>query len=178
MNITSVTVSYSRTHSLPGYSNIKMGMSLTAEVAEGESALKVEQFLLDHAKIVIHEQIDTALVAADEPAVYSTDPRFDVAWHSGAFVIVPTGALDKAACYNAGLRLAHALRRAAELGAYHHDPVVDCSDGDLSKLPAAESDDDMTVAECIAPMNAMAHETLYGVDYEDEDESDDPDDPR
>ena len=73
MKITDITVSYGITQSLPGYCNTKPALTLTAHIDEGDDALKVEAFLFDHARCIVHEQADQALEAAGEPARHVYD---------------------------------------------------------------------------------------------------------
>ena len=153
MNITEITVSYSITQSLPGYCNVKPGLTLTATIEEGEDALKVEAFLFDHAKRIVHEQADLALESTGEPAHFSPEPRYDLitttrphwgdlegwAFPYECVALVPhglreyprgwTGTNKNRMRYRQALAVLERKAEARDL------TMIDCSDGDLSRLP-------------------------------------------
>ena len=162
MNITTITVSYGETQSLPEYSNVKPLLSITATLDEGEDVALIEAQLWEHAKDAVHAQIDLALEANDKPAKYSTEPRYQVMktarndyFERGKpepprLVVIlpdalnPKDATDRArlvhAAYGASrnLRYAHALRVAHEAAeSYEGAAILDCSDGDLTPLETA-----------------------------------------
>lgn len=158
MHITQITVSYGETQSLPEYSNVKPLLSLTATLDEGEDVAIVEAQLWEHAKDAVHAQIDAALEANDKAAKYSTEPRYRVMRTYQGYtahgkidqpkivVVFPTELrLDEQLDTRLGsvsyretknLRYSHAMRIATE---YAHDQqcvLLDCADGDLSRLEA------------------------------------------
>jgi hypothetical protein len=162
MKITTVTVSYGQTQSLPEYSNVKPSITLTAEVEEGEDREQVKAQLKAEAQAFVHEAIDEALEADGRPAKYSSEPRYKVQrttnYHDyerprgsqvveapeQLVIILPQGLklaesrfLTDIYGAASGLRLAHAKHSAAEF-IHERDgyTLLDASDGDLSKLPA------------------------------------------
>lgn len=162
VNITQITVSYGETQSLPEYSNVKPSITLTATVGDGEMPEDVERSLWRHAIAAVHDQIDTALEANGKPAKYSTEPRYQImrTYHDRygnkgkpeppkIVVILPNELeLDRDSLdhrlVHAGygesrmLRYAHAMRLAEKAAReYENAAVIDCADGDLSKLEAA-----------------------------------------
>lgn len=162
MRITQVTVSYGETQSLPEYSNVKPHITLTAEIDPDDNPETITDLLWGVAREEVHAQIDNALESNGRAAKYSAEPRFQVlrTYHDrygnrGALpppalvVILPNDApIDRDALgvslthTNAEgearkLRLAYAQRVAARAAAEHGAVVIDCSDGDLSKLAAA-----------------------------------------
>lgn len=164
MRITQVTVSYGETQSLPEYSNVKPHITLTAEIDPDDNPETITDLLWGVAREEVHAQIDNALESNGRAAKYSAEPRFQVlrTYHDRygeprgalpppALVVilpndVPTGRNDLAGISlthtNAvgearKLRLAYAQRVAARAATEHGAVVIDCSDGDLSKLAAA-----------------------------------------
>jgi hypothetical protein len=162
MNITQITVSYGETQSLPEYSNVKPNLTITATLDEGDDAQAIEAELWAQAKNAVREQIDLALEANDRAAKWSGEPRYQVLrtywnhWeHRGEekppqyVVILPNEInVDREAygqkLVHAGhyesrkLRLAHAQRLGqTALDENEGYTLIDCSDGDLSRLAAA-----------------------------------------
>lgn len=154
MNLTAITVSYGATQSLPEYSNVKPQITLSAELEPGEHAGDVAARLWELARAEVHEQIDRALEAGDQRAKYDPAPRYDVitpsqrafrdrSWAEpeAVIVVVPTkAAVDGyvvASHYPdlSGHRLGYALAWAADRAAEKGLRLIDCSDGDLSKIP-------------------------------------------
>lgn len=158
MNITQITVSYGETQSLPEYSNVKPNITITATLDAGEDVAIVEAQLWEHAKEAVREQIDQALEASGKAARYSTEPRYQVLRTYQGYtargrieqpkivVILPDAMrLDDQLDQRLGspsyreskkLRHGHAMRIATE---YAHDQqceLLDCSDGDISRLEA------------------------------------------
>lgn len=162
MNITQITVSYGETQSLPEYSNVKPSITLTATVGDGEMPEDVERTLWKHAIAAVHAQIDTALEMNGKPAKYDPAPRYQImrTFHDRyadrgksappkIVVILPNelelerDTLDHRLVH-AGygesrmLRYAHALRLAEKAAReYENAAVINCADGDLSKLESA-----------------------------------------
>lgn len=157
MKLVQITVSYGATQSLPEYSNVKPQLTLTATVDDGDDAATVEAELWSLCKAHVHEQIDLALEANDKAAKYSTEPRYQVirtyrnyqhpkdAPPEQLFVaILPNeAALDTADGIRwvspsfhdtRRLRLNHARAMAAEVVENDNAILIDCSDGDLSRL--------------------------------------------
>lgn len=98
MNITQVTVSWQQTQSLPAYSNIKPGLTLTAQLQDGDNIDEVIVALRDQARSFVETHIDEALERNDVPAKYSEDLRYDVFAHGRGpdrkVAIVPSGVFD------------------------------------------------------------------------------------
>jgi hypothetical protein len=158
VNITQITVSYGETQSLPEYSNVKPNMTITATIQEGDDPAMIEAELWNHAKTAVHEQIDLALEASNMAAKYSAEPRYQVQHTYQGYtvhgrieqpnivVVFPNDMrLSEQLNQRLGsigyretrkLRYGHAMRIATE---YAHDQecvLLDCSDGDLSRLEA------------------------------------------
>jgi len=72
--ITSITVSFKRTQSLPGYCNVSSGLTMTADISDGDPRV-VEQNLRDELEQSVNEWIDRALEQAGQPARFSTEHR-------------------------------------------------------------------------------------------------------
>jgi hypothetical protein len=195
MNITQITVSYGETQSLPEYSNVKPNITITAVIEEGEDLSAVEVALWAHAKQQVHEQIDLALEANNIPAKYSTDPRFQVLktrtssyYDRGKIelpklvAIIPNDSKLDDRFVHAGwrdsrkLRYSHAQRLAAETCDEGGYTIVDCADGDLSRLlamlpeeakaekPDTKQDDDL---------GGPGGVDIYAAAFEEDDDDDD-----
>jgi hypothetical protein len=188
MNITQITVSYGETQSLPEYSNVKPSITLTAVLNDGEDTVTIEAELWQHAKTAVREQIDLALEVNNIPAKYSTDPRFQVLktrsvsyYDRGKIelpklvAIIPNDAKLDGRFVHAGylhsrkLRYGHAQRLAAETADEGYT-IVDCSDGELSRLmvllpeePAAKQED----------LGGPGGTDLYAVAFESDDDGPD-----
>lgn len=159
MKITQITVSYGETQSLPEYSNVKPNLTLTATIEPEDDPTQVEFELWAWARDSVHAQIDAALEANGKPAKYSTEPRYQVLrtywnqWdHRGEtkppqYVIIAPDELklDRGAhsqrliVDSRKLRSAHAQKVAAELMGDKDEgyTLLDCSDGDMSRLEKA-----------------------------------------
>ena len=155
MKITTVTVSYGQTQSMPEYSNIKPQLTLTAELEPGDDLAAVQAALWTEARSTVRELIDQALEGEGRPAKYSTDPRYRVvkcspdryAAHLPNHVAIfpndeplaQTGPFTSpSSVYSSrNLRLAHAQRIAADAAASYGATLFDCSDGDISKVQEA-----------------------------------------
>lgn len=158
MKLTTVTVSFGRTQSLPEYSNVKPSITLTAELGDGDDPEAVRAALLEEARTFVEATIDDALEDAGEPAKFSTEPRYQI-WSSyrgvqglagpkpeppeAVVVVVPQAISVQSvpgysrAAYSglSKLRLATALRRAQEIATEEGRRLINCADGDLSRIP-------------------------------------------
>jgi hypothetical protein len=159
MKITQITVSYGATQSLPEYSNVKPNLTLTATLDEGDVPGEVEAELWAHVRSEVHAQIDLALEASGQPARYDPCERFQVLRtyrdhyaRPGVdqpplfVVIVPDGVKLDEETYgrrflsvgysssSRNLRPGHAMQVAAEVVTQDGATLIDCSDGDLSRL--------------------------------------------
>lgn len=161
MNITQITVSYGETQSLPEYSNVKPSITITATLDPGEKPETAEAELWFHAKQAVHAQIDLALEANDRAAKYDPAPRYQVMrTYNDAYgpnrdkpkvpiivVVLPNELGTKERFDNrfvhAGyhesrmLRYDHAMRVAHKAAQENDAEIIDCADGDLSRLEAA-----------------------------------------
>jgi hypothetical protein len=92
MLVTSVTVSFQETHSLPEYCNVKPMLSLTAQIGE-EDAADVIAALTQQVQAYVHGEIDAALERVGKAAVYDTESeRVDLyLWHvlGGVVLLLP-----------------------------------------------------------------------------------------
>ena len=159
MNLKEISVSYGGTQSLPEYSNTKVAITLTATIEPEDDPTQVEFELWAWARDAVHAQIDAALEANGKAVRYSTEPRFQVLrtywnqWdHRGEtkppqYVIIAPDELklDRGAYSqrlisdSSKLRYAHAQKVAAELLGDKDEgyTLLDCADGDMSRLEAA-----------------------------------------
>ena len=161
MNITQITVSYGETRSLPEYSNVKPNLTLTAVLNDGDDPAAVEAELWTQVKNAVHAQIDQALEANDRPAKYDPAPRYQVMrTYNDAYgvnrdkpklpiivVVLPNelGVKERFdnrfvhAGYNTSrdLRYEHAMRVARKAAIENTADLIDCADGDLSRLEDA-----------------------------------------
>lgn len=155
MKITEVRVEYGTTQSLPEYSNVKPSLALTAVLSDGDDPETVKAALLDQCRAFVHEQVDQALEAVGRAARYDACPRFQVliAMTRGTYerdrpvppptiVILPDEHQGRIEGYvhafwegSRKLRYANALKRATEKAEKDGLNLVDCSDGDLSRIP-------------------------------------------
>lgn len=166
MKRTQITVSFARTQSLGNYSNIKPSIVLGAELDEGDDAEAVKAQLLEEAQQFVYEAVDRALEDDGQAAKFSAEPRYRLAitaesvhvgrgWGDrnkatapeGLLVLLPQAVnLDETEGRawwgepygpSRKLRLSHARRAAAEvLGDRPGYRLIDCADGDLSRIPA------------------------------------------
>lgn len=155
MKLTQITVSYGLTQSLPEYCNVKPSATFTATLEEGDDAYEVESQLWDLARHAVHQQVDAALEANDMAAKYDPSSRYQVMRTAHdryrrpddppnppkLLVILPDeiNPKDKRLVHalypeSRRLRHAHAFRAAIRYLADEDMPLIDCSDGDLSKL--------------------------------------------
>lgn len=157
MDITEVTVSYGLTQSLPEYCNVKPMVTLKATVDPRENPDAVRRELFALARAYVEAEIDDALERHDKPALYDPAPRYQVIrtrqergyrepdWTplENVVAIIPNAAQTPAGDWNQvsygerrGLRHAHALRVATQAAEERGARVIDCWDGELSRLPA------------------------------------------
>lgn len=158
MKLTTVTVSFGRTQSLPEYSNVMPSITLTAELGDGDDPATVAAVLLVEARAFVEGAIDDALEDAGEPAKFSTEPRYQI-WSSyrgvqglagpkpeppeAVVVVVPQAVSIQSvpgysrASYSGSshLRFATALRKAQEIATNEGRRLIDCADGDLARIP-------------------------------------------
>lgn len=160
MKIIQITVSYGETQSLPEYSNVKPALTLTATLDEGENPNVAQAALWAEAKAAVHAQVDAALEANGKAAKYDPAPRYQVlmtyydryarprpvAEPPKIVFILPNSVelerrgdlhfVSPSYLETRKLRYAHALRIATETALERGADLIDCSDGDVSKLMA------------------------------------------
>ncbi|MCB8945849.1 MAG: hypothetical protein H6658_19040 [Ardenticatenaceae bacterium] len=145
MQITNITVSYSRVQSLGNYSNVKSGASLTATVEDEDDFDEVERILVMLAKATVHNEIDDALEMDGGSPKFYDGPLYRVRINDErqAIVILPAEGVempdesnwktrDRWYSVSGGVRLQTAVKRAAEKADDGLYQVYDCSNGDLS----------------------------------------------
>lgn len=173
MQIVTITVRYGRTHSLGNYSNTRPETELTATLEPGEDPAAAQASLLATARQFVEETIDRDLEAAGEPAHFDqVSPRYHVIYSRTqanwgdlrplidppVVAIVPAERIadvpgDDAYAHRSGaLRVAHAERIAAaklaeRKGSYPKAYLVDCRDGDLSRLPTRPPADELSAED-------------------------------
>lgn len=200
MHITQITVSYGETQSLPEYSNVKPNITITAAIEDGDDPTAVELNLWAHAKQQVHEQIDQALEGSGMAAKYSTEPRFQVLRTYQGYtargkieqpkivVVLPNGMrLDTQLDQRLGsisyretrkLRYDHALRIATEYAHDQESELLDCADGDISRLeallPPLPEEPEQKEAESLGgPGGSDIYAAAFDEDDDDLDEDDD-----
>jgi len=158
MQITDISISYEATQSLSNYSNVRPGIRLTAHLDEGDSPETVKATLLDEARTMIHEEIDDALIADGQPPRHYIGPRYRVLYERQAHIVVILPDDDDTYSRlpspgdwvsSSGVRPSRQMRLdqardvAARLAAYMGEgsSIVDCYDGDLSRLVVPEPGD-------------------------------------
>lgn len=154
MVITSVTVGWKETYSLPEYSNVSPSLKLSAFVEQKDNLEEVRARLLMTCKEFVQSEIDAALESNGQSPKFDTwSPRYNLyrRWRSGnkgMILIVPVSAQgEKPDEYtrveylfsgdtqisSKGLRLESARKFAKMAGENH--PVIELLDlDDLSKL--------------------------------------------
>jgi hypothetical protein len=190
MQITEITISYEATQSLSGYCNVRPGVRLTARLEDGEEYVEVRQSMLDEARAIIHAEIDDALIGDNQPPKYYSGPRYSIGYNmkTRQIAIVPdemTGdlwemnfvahpAVRPSRQMSADQARAVASRLAAYLSrAENVYTVVDCSDGDLTRLSQA-----VTEQTEPGPGNPATDPTKLNddFDFEPDEDGDDEDD--
>ncbi len=152
MDITTITITYELRQNLGDYSGVKMAATMTAAVEEGEDPEDVRVHLLEMARQQVQTAVDDALEQNGREVIYYGGPLFKVARSDvrQCIVILPADVqlpqeetwkeCDswRAADYNAPGRMrldaARLVFYAALDSASTYLPV-DCTNGDLSKIP-------------------------------------------
>lgn len=151
MKIESITVSYGVTQSLPEYNNIKTSVTLAAALDADDDPTAVHGDLLAMIKAAIHAEVDTTMEAHDLPARYSTESRFQVVrtyqhrcdtegFSDHCVAILPDACslprgYDHIYDVPRGVRYGYAVNKAWAYADVQNVLLIDCSDGDLSRLP-------------------------------------------
>lgn len=91
MNITTVTVGWQETVSLPEYNNVRPSVSLTATVEEHENPAEVLDSLLDSAKRIVRQEVDHALEMHGQSPKYYEGTRYQAvkSWGQRRVLIIP-----------------------------------------------------------------------------------------
>ncbi len=182
MKITQITVSYGRTQSLPEYSNVKPQLTIGAELEEGDEAEAVRAALLAEARAFVEAAIDDALEGAEQAPKFSTEPRFCL-WASRIsgwgistdrpqiIVLAPEGTkYDEfdfiSLNYKRGYRYPAARQYAEQEAGERRATLIDCADGDLSKIP----DEYRKVVEKPAVPRQVEEPVSVGYDPDDDDD--------
>lgn len=142
MKVIEINVGWSETHSLPEYCNVKPSVSYKIEIDEKELPdLIAHQYLRD-AKKMVREATDLALEERNLRPFYYDGPRFQVLKSNDCKKILimsndnnewPPGFRH---LHNVprGMRPLIALQKASELSDQYQYEIIDCSDGDMSKM--------------------------------------------
>ena len=156
MKITEVEIGYAETVSLPGYNNVRPSTRLVAQVGWDQAGQHeydedpdlVVADLQSMARQIVHDEVDRALIAIGMAPRYWEGPRFQVMegpqmkvvavfpdeqdWDElpGNWAHTYMGELTAAS----GLVLEQA-RALAQVRAKFRKTYIDCSDGDLTRLP-------------------------------------------
>lgn len=154
MQISQLTITYSRTQSLPNYSNIKPSVTLTATLDDEDDPMVAYGVLMHDAKRLVHGEIDDALEVSGQSPIFTDEPLLSLYRNRlrQVMVIVPGSvSVDQLDALNlADPNREHyryrghwdlhthrqrlwTIRRIAGAGLEY--PVLDCSDGDLSRIP-------------------------------------------
>lgn len=145
MQIVQVSVEYSRTWNLGNYSNVKPGIVITAALADGESSAEAMDDLQRRAREHVEQVIDQALEQQGDAPEFFTGPRYDVilARDAKLVAVIPSGLQRHMPGTWAKLpavvsRFRHIKALEAVTG-YDQCRLVDCADGDMSRLPLLEA---------------------------------------
>lgn len=148
MQITQVTVSYARTESLSNYCNIKPGITLTATLQERDDPSVVEEELMETAQNTVHDLIDTAREADGLSPKYYRGKLHRVYRNEDrrCIVVVPNNTpferednwkyRDHWYAVSVPVTPIRAWEVATSEAIQYGFALVDCGDGDLSKIPA------------------------------------------
>lgn len=145
MLIERVTVTYGRTWNMGNYSNVKPEVTVTAVLQDGDDPLAVQAELQQYAQGQVEAIIDQALEQQGDAPEFFTGPRFDVilARDAKLAAVIPSGlelhlpgAWAKLPAVVSRFRHLKALEAATRYDSY---TLIDCADGDLSRLPLLEN---------------------------------------
>lgn len=151
MPLKHITVSYQRSHRLPSGDHVQAEVTLNVSVPPDEKheALKLE--LSSHVQDLVHDMLDAGCTASHHDAPFANEPRYDLALtkkraprdHRELIIILPCGpnqrpyapVLDLNIIVE-NLRHAYVRRYIALLShRYERHEIIDCYDGDLSRIP-------------------------------------------
>lgn len=137
MKITSITVTYQETASIPGYSNVRPAVTYTADIEPRDEPDKIQKMLMDGARAAVRAEIDDALESYGVSPKYCA-VRFRVYENYAAKIItvLPESAVDSFDNFDfqhVGPEwMSH--RRAMMLARKSEYTLIDCSNGKLERL--------------------------------------------
>lgn len=151
MPLKHITVSYQRSHRLPSGDHVQAEVTLNVSVPPDEKheALKLE--LSSHVQDLVHDMLDAGCTASHHDAPFANEPRYDLALtkkraprdHRELIIILPCGPNQRPYAPVLDLKIIvenirHAYAR-RYIGLLSHDydryEIIDCYDGDLSRIP-------------------------------------------
>lgn len=152
MDITTITITYELRQNLGDYSGVKMAATMTAAVEEGEDPEDVRVHLLEMARQQVQTAVDDALEQNGREVIYYGGPLFKVAQSDvrQCIVILPADVQlpqeetwkERDSWYTADHNAPGRMRLDAARLVFHAalDSAstylpVDCTNGDLSKIP-------------------------------------------
>jgi hypothetical protein len=139
VNVIQVSVGWTETASLPNYNNIKPSVTLTATLEEGDNPTGCVSLLMEQAQREVRDLINQADEEHNNSPRYYKGPLFILLQgrERECYVIAPKGG-----DYPADLRkitiegpLNFVNSRAGDYAADYGYQVINCADGDFSKLP-------------------------------------------
>lgn len=142
MKIIEISIKLGQTFNLGNYSNVRPEIELTADPDETDTLDQVLDDLTARARQFIHDEIDRALEDNGKPPQFYAGPRYGLllAHHEKVAVLVPAD-IDRDADWLAFWSMNFFDRRletVLDLFATDYQTqydLVDCRNGDLSKLP-------------------------------------------
>jgi len=150
VRIKELTISYAETRSYGDHHNVSPRVTLTADIDNdtGEAAVLLTQKAIEQ----VREIIDDTLEANNEPAYYSTDPRYQVMYSPRRHLVIllpntldidPPKDFTISYSVPRGFRYEAAITAAQHLAYFQlHGPytVRELPDADFSKLPPLPQD--------------------------------------
>lgn len=148
MKLTTITVKYGITHNMGNYSNVRPEVELTVELEPHDNPDEARWLLMQQAREAARAEVDGALEDDDKPPKYYTGPRFSLATITSEklVVIYPDTHPERARLpepWDEGTSLRYHGRRLPVIRAkvverYPDYIIIDCSDGDYSRLSVVE----------------------------------------
>lgn len=185
MKITTITVGYKETCSLPEYSNVAPSVSLTAEL-NGEDADTAYEALMTEARHLVQEQINNALEEHGRRPKYWGGVRYQVLRHDryGVVLLLLDEATDiPSGCFSVpgierGLRYEAACHYAEKEAKRRGYVVLICTDGDFAPFEKIKTEHDaqesrVDLVKDSDWKNDDAEDWDIGDDDEDEDDDED-----
>lgn len=178
MELKESSIKFSITHNLGDYSNVRSEVYLSGTLEPGDGVDATVQAMRRHATRLVHDAIDAELEARDEAPYYYDGPRFDLLRFSAArialIVPVPRDALPGLWAESAyDMARERRLEVIQQKAAHLPDgwTLIDCSDGDYSRLPALELTAEAMVEEQLPDLEYQEYDAEP--DYPDDDEWED-----